>query len=225
VVFTNLTAGTNVYAYATESGNVNIDGADTAASTGTGVLANKLSTTTLDLAPMSELRASYSAPSGAIIPSGMALRLRNSLWSGATSDRTPGLCASTPNAVCIEADGVTAARLFPGAYAMWAGACDDATPASPTYTSVNAGATATASVPLGAVKMTAATSSAIGRTVTAVHAADTDCTSGQSIVLGALPASGSLTYALPAGSWTLSTSTGNTPVVITTGSTLTQAVS
>ena len=224
VVFTNLNAGTNVYATAVKGGHVNINGADAAADSGTGVLANSLSNTILDLGPASKLKATYVAPSGAIIPAGLGLRLRNSIWGGASSDRTPPLCSVNPSVVCIESDQLTAARLFPGAYAMWAGICDDATPASPAYANVTAGGSVGTDVPLGAVTMSAA-SGAAGKVVTAVHASDVDCTSGQSIVLGPLPSTGSVTYALPAGAWTLKTSSGNTPVTIVTGSTVSKVVS
>ncbi|MBL8928719.1 MAG: carboxypeptidase regulatory-like domain-containing protein [Kineosporiaceae bacterium] len=229
-VFTNLTAGTNVYAFASRSGRVDISGQDVATDAGSGIVANSVVRSTLQLSAPGTLQANLLLPAGAVMPtsySATAFRpyLTTTLWPSGSSRRTPPACATaSPAQACLEQStttGFLTQRLYPAAYGAWVGSCQDARPAVPLLTAVTSGAQATTSVSLAGVAVQPHDAAVVGRTITATHTPDSSCPSGESITLGVMPAMGQrVTVALPPGTWTLSVPSGDHPrtVTLTAGS-------
>ncbi|MFN8081848.1 MAG: hypothetical protein U0Q19_19990 [Kineosporiaceae bacterium] len=229
-VFTNLTASSNVYATASRSGMVDISGFAGASDAGSGIVANSVVKTTLSLGDPGSLTATLVLPSGTSMPTSFGTNafrpyLTTTLWPSATTRRSPPSCATaSPQQACLSSattSSFTATRLFPAAYGAWAGSCQDARPASLPLTSVVAGQTATANVALAGVRFGPYNASAVGKTVTATHVADTYCTGGEVITLGVMPAVGNTSrIALPPGAWTLSVPSGtrSQSVTLTAGS-------
>jgi Tfp pilus assembly protein PilV len=228
-VFTNLTAGQNVYAEASRTGHVSIDGQDSVADTGSGVIANSVVKSTLQLDLPGQLAMTTSLPGGAVLPvssspASFTPHVTTTLWPSISSTRIPPSCATaSPPQVCLSASTPTltqVSRLFPGAYGVWLGACQDARPVTVPLTAVVAGAAAAVTVPIGAVSVRTTDGALTGRTVVAGHAADAGCPTGDTIQLATLPAPGaSVEVALPPGSWTVSLDdhSAAVPVTVTGG--------
>jgi hypothetical protein len=235
-VFTNLSSGQNVYSSASKTGYVSVDGTDTVEDTGSGVIANAVVKSTLQLGLPGELVATMGLPAGAVMPvsystTTFAPYVTSTLWPSISSRRNPPDCATaSPAQVCQTAASTTATqigRLFPAAYGVWFGGCQDAQPATVTLATVDSGITATTVADVGAVAVSAADLGGVGRTVVARHAADASCTSGDLVQLTALaPVGLSTTVALPPGNWTVSfdDGTGSQPVTVTGGSVSTVTV-
>lgn len=103
-------------------------------------------------------------------------------------------------------------------YQLWAGDCLDSDPlttgdprADPVTTSP--GGTVAADVDLGAldVKLRRGGAAVAGRTIIAVHQADSSCSSGDLVTLGTTDGVGKLSVSLPYGTWELQ-SVGDTPM-------------
>lgn len=133
-------------------------------------------------------------------------------------------------------DGSGSSRLvdglfpFTSGYTMWAGSCADADPEAKssdgvtalypngsrgTAVAVSPGATTPASVALAPVRITVTDASGTrlpGVAVNAIHAADTACTAGSSLSLGATDAVGDVVVGLPFGTWQLVTNGGSASV-------------
>ncbi|MBK6874488.1 MAG: hypothetical protein IPK24_13680 [Kineosporiaceae bacterium] len=220
-VFTNLSASSNVYATASRSGMVDISGLDSVTDTGSGIVANSVIKTTLSLGEPGSLTATLVRPSGTSMPASYGANafqpyLTTTLWPSATTRRSPPNCATaTPSQACLSSatsSGFTATRLFPAAYGAWAGSCQDARPASLPLTSVVTGQTANVNVSLAGVRFRPDNAAAVGKTVTATHAADAYCAGGEVITLGVMPAMGNTSrVALPPGAWTLTVPSGTRP--------------
>lgn len=107
---------------------------------------------------------------------------------------------------------------YPSGYQVWAGSCLDN---DPQYTgqdrelpvTTDPGSTVAANVPLGAIEVQGPANAAI----TAVHAADTACTSGQTITLGTTAATGKLKTSVPFGTWTIKSGTRTRSVTVLSG--------
>jgi len=217
-VFTNLTASTNVFAHASKAGLVDLNGYDTASDTGSGVIANSVVKSTLQLDTPGSLAATMSLPSGTVMPASYGANafkpyVTTSLWPSITSRRSPPSCATaSPPQACVSASTstvTTIGRLMPAAYGAWFGACLDARPPTLPLVSVVKAATAATTAVLAGVRVGPYHATAVGTTVTATHLADTSCTSGETITLGAMPAMGStISVALPPGAWTVSVPSG-----------------
>lgn len=200
-VFAGLTASTTVRAQAALAGHVNLDGANTVVDTGNGVVANTISKTTLILGQPGRLNTVLALKPGWLAPqTSMGVGLTSTLWPSATTNRVPQPCATTPNQVCTS--GQVVERLLPGAYGAWPGACLDARPSTPMLTNATSGTTTNVNLVPAAVTLRAGAASGVNKTITAVHAADTLCTTGQTLTLGTVPAlAATKTIALPAGTW------------------------
>ena len=158
------------------------------------------------------------APSGAVIPTGtygIAMTVANSnLTVGYKSYQQAATGSGTTR---------TITPLFPYAsgYQVWTGDCADADPAAYTGGSrgavlaSNQGATTTGSAALDAVDVTVRRTSATGTlvsgaTVSAIHAAGTGCTAGETLTTTTTTnASGQLRLALPYGTWTIRAVSGS----------------
>lgn len=220
-VFTNLNASTNVYASATKTGFVDVNGYDAATDTGSGVVANAVAKSTLQLGVPGTLSMSMTSPSGSVMPlsySATAFKpyVTSSVWPSISSVRNPPACASaTPPQVCLTGttvSGTTLNRLIPAAYGPWFGSCLDARPATLPLTMVTSGGSSAVNAMIAAVRVSPASVSAVGKTVTATHAVDSACAAGETITVALMPAIGSsITVALPPGLWTLSVPSGTTP--------------
>jgi hypothetical protein len=177
-----------------------------------GVTASQITRVQFDYDRAATLSVGLVAPSGAVIPTGtygIAMTVANSnLTVGTKSFQQASTGAGSPR---------TITPLFPYAsgYQVWAGDCADADPAAHTGGSrgtvlaSSPGATTAGSANLDAVDVTVRRTSATGTlvsgaTVSAVHAAGTGCTAGETLTTTTTTnASGQLRLALPYGTWTI----------------------
>ena len=122
----------------------------------------------------------------------------------------------------------TLSNLFPYAdgYTAWAGDCSDADPEGTNASGIRywpgatrddplevaPGATTTATVSAATVQVNfTRTSGSTSVNVVAVHAADPQCASGETLTVASFTVNGTATIALPYGTWTLQV-TGKSPV-------------
>jgi type II secretory pathway pseudopilin PulG len=177
-----------------------------------GVTATQISRVQFDYDRAATLSVGLVAPSGSVIPtgtSGIAMTVANSnLTVGYKSFQQSATGSGTTR---------TITPLFPYAsgYQVWTGDCADADPASYTGGSrgavlaSNQGATTTGSAALDAVDVTVRRTSATGTlvsgaTISAIHAAGTGCTAGETLTTTTTTnASGQLRLAVPYGAWTI----------------------
>ena len=177
-----------------------------------GVTASQITRVQFDYDRAATLSVGLVAPSGAVIPTGtygIAMTVANSnLTVGYKSYQQAATGSGTTR---------TITPLFPYAsgYQVWTGDCADADPA--TYTggsrgavlASNQGATTTGSAALDAVDVTVRRTSATGTlvsgaTISAIHAAGTGCTAGETLTTTTTTnASGQLRLALPYGAWSI----------------------
>ncbi|HSO51970.1 MAG TPA: prepilin-type N-terminal cleavage/methylation domain-containing protein [Actinomycetes bacterium] len=178
-----------------------------------GVTASQISRVQFDYDRAATLSVTLVAPSGAVIPTvtpGIAMTVANSnLTVGYKSFQQSATGSGTTR---------TITPLFPYAsgYQVWAGDCADADPAA--YTGGSRGAvlasnpgatTSGGSAALDAVDVTVRRTSVTGTlqagaTVSAIHAAGTGCTAGETLTTTTTTDSlGKLRLALPYGTWTI----------------------
>lgn len=222
VVFTDLTAGVNVYPQALKSGYVSRLGLATSTDSGIGVTASTVLRSTLYLADSASAYLTYSVPAGVTnaTPYIFGASGRTALWT--PSDKS--LPACPVDGPCLGSDGRTVNNLFPGDYSFVVGSCTADTARSVgTLTSLPAGSTTNITAPIGAVRVTS-TSSSQGTTVT-LYNRTSGCTS-TAYALGAIPASpGYVTFAVPAGTWQLRSSGGGTTnITVAAGGTSTAVI-
>jgi hypothetical protein len=183
-----------------------------------GVTASQITRVQFDYDRAATLSVGLVAPSGAVIPTGtygIAMTVANSnLTVGYKSYQQAATGSGTTR---------TITPLFPYAsgYQVWTGDCADADPAAYSGGSrgavlaSNQGATTTGSAALDAVDVTVRRTSATGTvvsgaTVSAIHAAGTDCTAGETLTTTTTTsATGQLRLALPYGSWTIRAVSGS----------------
>jgi prepilin-type N-terminal cleavage/methylation domain-containing protein len=180
-----------------------------------GVTATQISKVQFDYDEAATLSVGLTTPTGAVIPSGIALTVANSnLTVGTKSFQQSSTGSGTTR---------TVTPLFPYAsgYQVWTGDCADADPASYTGGSrgavlaSNPAATTSGSATLDAVDVVVKRSNGTlmsGATVVATHAAGTGCTAGETLTAATTTGSaGTLRLALPYGTWTIrATTTGPT---------------
>jgi type II secretory pathway pseudopilin PulG len=193
------------------SGYVDRQGTQPAAQT-VAVTASQISRLQFDYDRAATLSVGLVAPSGSVIPTGtygIAMTVANSnLTVGYRSYQQSATGSGTTR---------TITPLFPYAsgYQVWAGDCADADPQAYSGGSrgavlaSNQGATTTGSATLDAVDVTVRRTSATGTlqsgaTVSAIHAAGTGCTAGETLTTTTTTDSnGRLRLALPYGTWTI----------------------
>jgi hypothetical protein len=176
------------------------------------VTASAISRLQFDYDRAATLSVGLVAPSGAVIPTGtygIAMTVANSnLTVGTKSFQQAATGSGTPR---------TITPLFPYAsgYQVWAGDCADADPAAHTggsrgaFLASNPAATTSGSANLDAVDVTVRRTSATGTllsgaTVSAIHAAGTGCTAGETLTTTTTTnTAGQLRLALPYGAWTI----------------------
>ncbi len=103
---------------------------------------------------------------------------------------------------------------YPSGYQLWAGSCLDNDPGDFRAAPVEArpgGSPTTTTVALAALTVKGPS----GATITAVHAPDSSCQSGLTVVLGNVPGSGELRTSLPYGTWKVSRSGSGTVRTVT----------
>ena len=178
-----------------------------------GVTASQISRVQFDYDEAATLSVGLVAPTGAVIPSGIAMTVANSNLTVGTK--------SFPQSATGSGTTRTITPLFPFAsgYQVWTGDCADADPA--TYSggsrgavlASNPAATTAGSAALDAVDVTVRFTTLLGlvvpnATVTATHTGGTGCTSGNTLTTTTrTDATGKLRLALPYGTWTI-TATG-----------------
>jgi len=167
-------------------------------------------TVTYDLART--IQVETDAPSTAIIPAGLPLRIGDTY----VPDTTLPSCSAQPGfAACSSGLPGQLSGLFPAVYQVKLGACAetspsqasvDLTPATPPATPVT--------VPVGVVQvMVKAQGAPIDATVTATHAPASGCPGGETYILAVTGGTGS--FVLPYGTWTLSTTDTAAPKTVT----------
>jgi hypothetical protein len=181
-----------------------------------GVTASQISSLQFDYDRAATLSVGLVAPSGAVIPTGtygIAMTVANSnLTVGTESFQQAATGSGTTR---------TITPLFPYAsgYEVWAGDCADADPAAysggsrgPVLAS-NPAATTSGSAALDAVDVVVTRSNGTlqsGATVSAIHAAGTGCTAGETLTTTTTTnSSGQLRLALPYGTWTIRAVSGS----------------
>jgi type II secretory pathway pseudopilin PulG len=197
-----------------------------------GVLAGGVTAVGFDYDRAATLTLTLAPTSGAPLPANIPVSLGNTIF--------------VPNGLKLYAGtglGRTITNLFPATdgYDAWVGDCADADPEGqtsgggpywpgaqrPTSTETNPGGAASVTLPVSTVAVTVTASSVpvVGKTVSAVHGSDAGCSSGETIALGTTDATGSVSAALPYGTWTIrvasASPSGSWPqaVVSPTGST------
>jgi prepilin-type N-terminal cleavage/methylation domain-containing protein len=182
------------------------------------VTASQISRLQFDYDRAATLSVGLVAPSGAVIPTGtygIAMTVANSnLTVGTKSYQQAATGSGTTR---------TITPLFPYAsgYQVWTGDCADADPAAHSGGSrgavlaSNPAATTSGSAALDAVDVTVRRTSVTGTlqsgaTVSAIHAAGTGCTAGETLTTTTTTnASGQLRLALPYGTWTIRAVSGS----------------
>jgi hypothetical protein len=182
------------------------------------VTASQISRLQFDYDRAATLSVTLAAPSGAVIPTGtygVAMTVANSnLTVGTKSFQQAATGSGTTR---------TVTPLFPYAsgYQVWAGDCADADPAAHTggsrgaFLASNQGATTSGTANLDAVDVTVRRTSVTGTllsgaTVSAIHAAGTGCTAGETLTTTTTTNSGGqLRLALPYGTWTIRAVSGS----------------
>jgi type II secretory pathway pseudopilin PulG len=205
------------------SGYVDRQGNQPASQTA-GVTATQITRVQFDYDQAATLSVGLVAPSGAVLPSGIAMTVANSnLTVGTRSFQQAATGSGTTR---------TITPLFPYAsgYQVWAGDCADADPAAysggsrGTVVASNPGATTSGTANLDAVDVTVRFSALLGlpvanASITVTHAAGTGCTGGNTLTTTTRTnASGQLRLALPYGTWTISATGTATPYTGRTGS-------
>jgi len=184
-----------------------------------GVTVGHVSSVQFDYDQSTTLALTFAPSAGGTPPNDLAVSLGNTQFvpSGVLVYPGTGLSRSIGS-------------LFPASdgYTAWAGSCADADPegqlaggaglywpsgqrADPLE--ATPGGTTTGTVALDSATLTVLGPGAlpvVGATVVATHAADSMCASGESHTLGTTDATGTLTTALPYGTWTISV-TGRSP--------------
>jgi hypothetical protein len=203
----------NYTARLTTSGYVDRQGNQPATQT-VGVVASQISRVQVDYDEAATLSVGLVVPSGAVIPSGIAMTVANSNLTVGTKSFQQ---ASTGSGVTR-----TISPLFPYAsgYQVWAGDCADADPAATTGGSrgavlaSNPGATTSDNLALQGVDVVV--KNALGGlvkdtnvTVQAIHAAGmAGCPSGETLTAsGRTDGSGKVRVAIPYGTWSFRAST------------------
>ena len=199
------------------TGHVDRQGGQPATQT-VAVTASQISRLQFDYDRAATLSVTLAAPTGAVIPTGtygVAMTVANSnLTVGTRSFQQAATGSGTTR---------TITPLFPYAsgYQVWAGDCADADPAAHTgggrgaFLASNQGATTTGSANLDAVDVTVRRTSVTGTlqsgaTVSAIHAAGTGCTAGETLTTTTTTNSGGqLRLALPYGTWTIRAVSGS----------------
>jgi type II secretory pathway pseudopilin PulG len=183
-----------------------------------GVTASQISRLQFDYDRAATLSVGLVAPSGAVIPTGtygIAMTVANSNLTVGTESFQQ---SSTGSGITR-----TITPLFPYAsgYEVWAGDCADADPAAYSGGSrgavlaSNPAATTSGSAALDAVDVTVRRTSVTGTlqsgaTVSAIHAAGTGCTAGETLTTTTTTnLSGQLRLALPYGTWTIRAVSGS----------------
>jgi type II secretory pathway pseudopilin PulG len=189
-----------------------------------GVTASQITKVQFDYDEAATLSVGLVVPSGAALPSGIAMTVANSNLTVGTKSFSQAATGSGTTR--------TITPLFPYAsgYQVWAGDCADADPAF--YTGGSRGAvlasnpagTTTGSANLDAVDLVVKRANGTlmsNATVVATHAAGTGCTSGNTLTTTTrTDTNGKLRLALPYGTWTITattsspTRTGNATVTL-----------
>jgi type II secretory pathway pseudopilin PulG len=176
------------------------------------VTASAISRLQFDYDQAATLSVGLTVPTGAVIPTGtygIAMTVANSNLTVGTK--------SFQQAVTGSGATRTITPLFPYAsgYQVWAGDCADADPAAHSggsrgaFLASNPGATTSGGAALDAVDVTVRRTSVTGTllsgaTVSAIHAAGTGCTAGETLTTTTTTnAGGQLRLALPYGTWTI----------------------
>jgi hypothetical protein len=241
--FTGAAAGSYTVTLASPDGTPWVDRQGNPSPTQTvGVTANAITQVGFDYAQAATMNVTLSGDGGATVPANVAVTF------GDTDFQPDGTRSFTGT-------GTTQAiaNLFPttAGYTAWAGDCADADPQGASSggpywpgpqpdgpagqrsapVAVTPGQTAAASVTLPAVSVTVQQSGAAleGIDVVAVHESDNGCPAGESYDLGATDTTGTVTAALPYGTYTLQvtgrTALGTpTAVLDPTGATSTPSV-
>jgi prepilin-type N-terminal cleavage/methylation domain-containing protein len=192
------------------SGYVDRQGNQPASQTA-GVTASQITRVQFDYDRAATLSITLVPPSGAVLPSGMAMTVANSNLTVGTKSFSQ---ASTGSGTTR-----TITPLFPYAsgYQVWAGDCADADPVATggsrgAALASNPAATTPGSANLDAVDVVVRDSSGTavgGATVEAIHAAGTGCTSGETLTSATTTdGTGKLRLALPFGTWTIKATGG-----------------
>lgn len=203
-VFAGLDPAVTYTASVNQPGYVGTDGTQSVTTRPIGIAGGSVSRVPLSYAQPGTLMVPYVAPAQTAVPSALAFSLNSSKFQ--TPTRVFPYCAGGASGCLTAGPGsVTAASLFPNLYTAWAGTCGDAKPSSPPGATVAAAGTATASPAVSLAGLTVTVSASGGQpgtiqSITAVHAADATCASGERYVLNN-PANGT-GIALPAGTWT-----------------------
>lgn len=222
-VFTGLAPGTSYTATAAAPGFVSPVGAPTATSGTFTVTASGVTRVPVRYQRAGALAATLVAPGGLVPPALLELTLSSSNFP--TPERIFADCSSvaTSPQYCVSGQPRTASALFPGQYGVWPGSCSDAKPSSPVTAAVRPAQSTPVSLPLAGVVVDVRDSMGkplAGKTVYALHAADTGCLSGTVWPLAPAGAS-SQSLALPPGTWSFSFSptlgTGGAAVTLTAG--------
>ena len=213
VFFAYLDPGTYTVALSS-SGYVDRQG-NQPATQSASVVASQITTLQFDYDRAATLDIGLVAPSGAVIPSGIAMTVANSNLTVGTK--------SFPEASTGGGATRTVTPLFPysSGYEVWAGQCADADPGSHTGGSrgaalaSNPGGTTSGSATLDAVDVVVVrgVTPVSGATVEASHLAATGCPSGVTLTSATTTdANGRLKLALPYGTWTIRATKSTTGV-------------
>ena len=222
-VYAGLQPGTSYTATAAQPGYVSPPGDPTATSGAFTVTAGGVTRVPVTYQRAGALAAALVAPGGLTPPPTLELTLSSSNFP--TPQRVFADCstAATSPQGCVSGQPRTASALFPGQYGVWPGSCSDAKPTTVVTGTVTPAQTVSVSLPLAGVVVEVRDALGMpltGRTVYALHAADTGCLSWT--IWPLTPAGGSTqSLALPPGTWSFSFSptlgTGGTPVTLTAG--------
>lgn len=201
-VFSGLTPYSTYTASVNQAGYVGVNGVALVSSSGIGINPSTVTRTTISYAQPGTLQVAYSVPANSVAPANVPFSFNSSGFQPNSTVALP-YCSVNSAVACITAgtNSVSAATLFPGVYSAWAGTCADARPLlnAPGGTVVSNSVVVSARpAQLGAVNVTG--SKAI-RSITATHAADGSCASGEIYTLSSVAGKA---LATPAGTWTIS---------------------
>jgi hypothetical protein len=175
-----------------------------------GVTSGNVSSVQFDYDQASTLSLTFAPSDGGTPPNDLAVTLGNTQFQPTGTHPYPGTGPSRSIGSLFPA---------PDGYSVWAGTCADADPEGlqagggpywtdgmrPSPLAAPAAGTTVGTVPLESADLTVRAGGlpVVGATVTATHAADSMCATGETHTLGTTDATGALVTALPYGTWQL----------------------
>ena len=200
-LFVDLDPSLTYSATASQSSHTGLRGDETVTLGDITVSAGQVTRRSMSYDRAGRLATTFAHPASHPAPASVGVRLSFSGWSEGQLGFP--VCATADPTRCVSGTPRTAARLFPGVYGVWAGACAPQ-PASPASVSVTAGQTAAATVPLAPLTADLRDSAGVplvGTTLYMIAQADTPCADRHTAVSDA---AGTVQTSLPSGKWMLS---------------------